>query len=71
MLEGEIKKQKKVDMLMSMKKQKLAELKEIDIALRQLIYRKRWESQEKQMQRGSMSTYMVFNQNHRKSNYGI
>lgn len=41
MLEGEIKRQKKVDMLMSMKKQKLAELKEIDSALRQLIYRKR------------------------------
>lgn len=41
MLEGEIKRQKKVDMLMVMKKQKLAELKEIDIALRKLIYKKR------------------------------
>jgi hypothetical protein len=41
MLEGEIKRQKKVDMLMVMKKQKLAELKEIDEALRKLIYKKR------------------------------
>lgn len=41
MLEGEINRRKKVDMLMSMKKQKLAELKEIDTALRQLIYRKK------------------------------
>ena len=41
MLEGEIKKQKKVDMLMSIKKQKLAELREIDTLLRQLIYKKR------------------------------
>lgn len=41
MLEGEIKRQKKVDMLMVMKKEKLAELKEIDEALRQLIYRKK------------------------------
>ena len=41
MLEGEINRRKKVDMLMSMKKRKLAELKEIDTALRQLIYRKK------------------------------
>lgn len=41
MLEGEIKRQKKVDMLMVMKKEKLAELKEIDLLLRQLIYRKK------------------------------
>jgi hypothetical protein len=41
MLEGEIKRQKKVDMLMVMKKEKLAELKEIDEALRKLIYKKR------------------------------
>lgn len=41
MLEGEINRRKKVDMLMSMKKQKLAELKEIDEALRKLIYKKR------------------------------
>jgi hypothetical protein len=41
MLEGEIKRQKKVDMLMVMKKEKLAELKEIDEALRKLVYKKR------------------------------
>ena len=41
MLEGEIKRQKKVDALMAIKKQKIAELKEIDVLLRQLIYRKR------------------------------
>lgn len=39
MLEGEIKKQKKVDTLMAMKKEKLSELKEIDRALRSLIYK--------------------------------
>lgn len=41
MLEGEIKKQKQVDTLMSIKKQKLAELREIDALLRKLIYKKR------------------------------
>ena len=69
MLEGEIKRQKKVDMLMSMKKQKLAELKEIDLALRQLIYKKRWE--RKPMQRGSMNTGTVLSLSHKESIYGI
>lgn len=41
MLEGEIKKQKKLDYLMQMKKEKLAELKEIDRTLRYLIYKKK------------------------------
>jgi hypothetical protein len=56
-------------MLMVMKKQKLAELKEIDIALRQLIYKKRWEREQTHL--GSMNTTMVVKQNHKKNNYGI
>jgi hypothetical protein len=41
MLEAEIKKQKKVDMLMALKKQRVAELDEINGMLRKLIYKKR------------------------------
>jgi hypothetical protein len=40
-LAEEISRQKKIDALMGMKKQKEAELKEIRTALRQIIHRKR------------------------------
>jgi hypothetical protein len=40
-LAEEISRQKKIDALMNMKKQKEAELKEIRTALRQIIHRKR------------------------------
>jgi hypothetical protein len=40
-LADEISRQKKIDALMNMKKQKEAELKEIRTALRQIIHRKK------------------------------
>jgi len=40
-LANEISRQKKIDALMNMKRQKEAELKEIRTALRQIIHRKR------------------------------
>ena len=67
-LAEEISRQKKIDALMKLKEVKEHELKEIRKALR-LVIQKRWE--RKQMQRGSMNTGMVFNQNHKESNYGI
>lgn len=41
MLAEEIKKQKKIDRLMEVKREKLAELKDIDHALRKLVLRTR------------------------------
>lgn len=41
MLVDEIKEQKKIDALMKLKAQKLHELKEIDLTLRKIIYKKR------------------------------